>query len=147
MTAKKVLDLSVFVVSNVIINLVDVVTDGITAYALCEKKIKYPQLRMLTFYFAGGIHVYWSGLTIFWIFVPFILHFSIIIFRQYDRQKAIREVFLHFPLGIPIKNAHAAYQLYKVEYTTPMPVASIKKIEEIKMAAGNLTQGEAFMVC
>ena len=96
--------------------------------------------------FVGGIHSYWTGLTVFWIFAPFILHLFIIIFKRQDWKNALKQAFLHFPLAIPLRNCWAAYKLSKVDYSDPMPVSSITDIEEIKKVAGNLTQGEAFLV-
>ena len=96
---------------------------------------------------AAGIHVYWAWLTILWIFGPFLLHLPIILLKQKgDRKSCLKEAFRHFPLVIPLQNSRAAYDLYQVKYSESMSVSSLTKIENIKMVAGKLSQGEAFMV-
>ena len=145
MKFKKVCDIFLFLVSNVIINFTDTITDVITAYALC--KLKFLVCNSINKYITDGIHVYWALLTIFWIFAPFFLHLSIILLKQKaDRKKCLKEAFLHFPLVIPVQNSRAAYALYQVKYSDSMPISSLTKIENIKMVAGKLSQGEAFMV-
>ena len=145
MKLKKVWDIFLFLVSNVIINFTDTITDITTAYFLCKFNILI--YNRSNTYITDGIHVYWAWLTIFWIFAPFLLHLSIILLkRKGDRKKCLKEAFLHFPLVIPLQNSRAAYHLYLVKYSDPMPVSSLTKIEKIKMVAGKLSQGEAFMV-
>ena len=100
---------------------------------------------------SGGIHPYFSALTILWMFTPFLLEISkwvvLIFLKKGDNWKeGLREAFVHFPLVVPLVNTGRTYRLCFIEYADPMSSVSLDEIEKIKMVAGKLTTTEAFTV-
>ena len=92
-------------------------------------------------------HTYWAMLTILWMFAPFLLHFTVIFLdSKKDWKLGLKKSLRHLPLVIPLGNTYRTYQLYEVEYSDPMSIKSVTLIEKLKMAAGQLTLTEAFMV-
>ena len=146
MKLRKLLTLLVFFVTNVILNFVDVITDGMTASALCKFIIFSFSKYLMIYNFLDEHHAYWSMLTIFWIFAPFLFHLSIILFKPDDWKTGLKEALGHFPLIVPLKNSYAWFKISQVKYSDAMPVGALREIEIIKMSAGKLTQTEAFIV-
>ena len=96
---------------------------------------------------SGGIHPYFSALTILWMFTPFLLEVILIFLQKRDNWRdGLKKAFLYFPLVVPVKNTYHAYQLYEIKYSDPMSSVSRNKIEKIQMVAGKLTMTEAFTV-
>ena len=83
-------------------------------------------------------------------FAPFLLHFLVIFLEALKSRgkwiEGLKKAFKHLPLVIPLTNTKYLYKMYKVEYSDPMPISSVTRIEELKMMAGTLTLTEAFMV-
>lgn len=156
MKLKKLWDISTFLVGNVFLNFSDVITDAMTAYALCKHIILIFTTspshtlnvnHILIVNVAAEIHAAWAMLTIFWMFAPFLLHLTVIVSKRKDDWKTgLKEAFQHFPLVVPVTNTFSTLELCKVEYADSMPVSSLTKIEKIKKEAGKLTQTESFMV-
>ena len=89
----------------------------------------------------------WAGLTIGWIFAPFLYSLASIFL---DRTKTflvrIANTAIHLPLVIPAKNIFHAGQLARINYDKPMSVKALSKKEEIQRTSGELTFKEAFLV-
>ena len=62
-------------------------------------------------------HPYWALLTLFWIFNPFLVHLCKFVAIYFNtRQTEWKNLFLHFPFVIPLKNCYHAYHLYKLNF-------------------------------
>ena len=89
----------------------------------------------------------WAGLTIGWIFAPFLYSLPFIFL---DRTKTffvrIANSATHLPLVIPAKNILHAGQLARVNYDKPMSVEALSEKEKIQQTSGKLTFKEAFLV-
>jgi hypothetical protein len=91
--------------------------------------------------------VYWSSLTIIWVFAPFLFHLASIFLKPVrDWKHGLKEALSHFPLVVALLNSYATFKLSQIKYSDSMPVGLLREIEEIKMKAGKLTQTEAFIV-
>eukprot|EP00090_Calanus_glacialis_P039897 TRINITY_DN69484_c0_g1_i1.p1 TRINITY_DN69484_c0_g1~~TRINITY_DN69484_c0_g1_i1.p1 ORF type:complete len:291 (-),score=44.13 TRINITY_DN69484_c0_g1_i1:28-900(-) len=124
----KLKDILMFFVMNVALNSADLVSDGLTAYAL------------------WAIHPTWAWMTILWMFAPFLLHFLVIFLdKKRDWKGGARKAFIHFPLAIPITNTYHTYKFAEIKYEDPMPAISLTKLEALRMKAGKLSLTEAFM--
>ena len=67
-----------------------------------------------------------------------------------EEKQRICSLFIHLPLGVPIKNiSHAIHLLLEFvdqKYKDVVSVSALTKIDNIKMVSGNLTFKEAFLV-
>ena len=86
----------------------------------------------------------WAGLTIGWIFAPFLYSLPSI-FRDRTNE-TLTNLAVHFPMMIPVKNIFHAGQLARINYDKPMSVEALNKKEEIQQTSGRLTFKEAFLV-
>ena len=89
----------------------------------------------------------WAGLTIGWIFAPFLYSLpSIFLDQMKTFLVRIANSAIHLPLVIPAKNIFHAGQLARINYDKPMSVKALSKKEEIQRTSGELTFKEAFLV-
>ena len=89
----------------------------------------------------------WAGLTIGWIFAPFLYSLpSIFLDRTKTFLVRIANSAIHLPLVIPAKNIFHAGQLARVNYDKPMSVEALREKEKIQGTSGKLTFKEAFLV-
>ena len=82
-------------------------------------------------------------------FLPFVLSLPIILYSG-EKMQRICSLFIHLPLGVPIKNISHTIQLFlefvDQKYKDVVSVSALTKIENIKRVSGNLTFMEAFLV-
>ena len=78
-------------------------------------------------------HPYWAFLTLFWIFNPFLVHLCKFVAIYFNtRQADWKNLFLHFPFVIPLKNCYHAYHLYKLNFGENKTYVN-EKAEEIQL--------------
>jgi len=120
---RKVQATVVFVVFNVVFPSADILSDFFTAIDLSK-----------------GDHQYWCGITIFWMFAPFIFNLLIYILKSFKKPGHVTNgfynVLLHFPFILPITNSLLAIQLLKMDLTNPENSAKIEKIKKTAAISG-----------
>ena len=92
-----------FVVFNTILPLFDMGTD----------------LKAVFLYLYGvTYHPNWAALTLMWIFVPFVLHLVKFVYHLLAKtgEADWKDLLLHFPFVLPLRNLWLAYRLYKLNY-------------------------------
>ena len=95
--------LPTFFVFNVGLPLLDMATD----------------LQAFIIYFFYDDHPNWAFLTLFWIFNPFLMHlvkFCAVFVKKGEADWF--NLFLHFPLVLPLRNFYLTVKLYKIGYGT-----------------------------
>ena len=97
-----------FITFNTILPLVDMSTD----------------VRAVILYLtAVGVayHPNWAALTLVWIVVPFLLHLVKFLYQKLARtgEASWRDLFLHIPFVLPIRNLYYAYLLHKLDFGRP----------------------------
>ena len=89
-----------FIFFNSVLPTLDVVTD----------------IKAFLFYLSLE-HVNWAILTITWIVVPFAIHLVKFLYHFAKTKKAEwRNLFLHIPLILPLRNLYSAYQLHELGF-------------------------------
>ena len=62
-------------------------------------------------------HVHWAVLTVTWIVVPFAIHLVKFFYQFAKTRKAEwRDLFLHIPFVLPLRNLYFAYRLNKLGF-------------------------------
>ena len=62
-------------------------------------------------------HVHWAVLTVTWIVVPFAIHLVKFLYQFAKTRKAEwRDLFLHIPFVLPLRNLYFAYRLNKLGF-------------------------------
>ena len=97
-----------FITFNTILPLVDMSTD----------------VRAVILYLtAVGVayHPNWAALTLVWIVVPFLLHLVKFLYHLLAKtgEASWRDLFLHIPFVLPIRNLYYAYLLHKLDFGRP----------------------------
>ena len=95
-----------FVVFNTILPLFDMGTD----------------LKAVFLYLYGvAYHPNWAALTLVWIVVPFVLHLIKFLYHLLAKtgEASWRDLLLHFPFVLPIRNLYYAYLLHKLGFGSP----------------------------
>ena len=66
-------------------------------------------------------HPNWAALTLVWIVVPFLLHLVKFLYHLLARtgEASWRDLFLHIPFVLPIRNLYYAYLLHKLDFGRP----------------------------
>ena len=137
--AGKMIKLGLFVVFNSILPFTDVATDGITFFDLLENG-----------------HTNWAAATFYFMWNPFILHLLTFIKNiikawwegdeDFAWQAELKEVFLHLPFVVPIKNIYNAYRLFQMGFgTEQMDETFWEEVEKIQYEAGMIGMQESFM--
>ena len=95
-----------FITFNTILPLFDMGTD-IRAFFLYLSTVAY--------------HPNWAALTLVWIMVPFILHLIKFLYHLLAKtgEANWRDLFLHIPFVLPIRNLYYAYKLHKLGFGMP----------------------------
>ena len=133
------ISLGLYVVFNSILPFTDVATDGITFFDLIENG-----------------HTHWAAVTFYFMWNPFILHLLTFIKNiikvwwkgdeNFDWQAELKEVFLHLPFVVPIKNIYNAYRLFQMGFgTEQMDEIFWEEVEKIQYEAGMIGMQESFM--
>ena len=74
-------------------------------------------LQSFIIYFFYDDHPNWAFLTLFWIFNPFLMHLVKFCAVLVKTGKADWfDLFLHFPLVLPLRNFYLTIQLWKMGY-------------------------------
>ena len=133
--------LGLFVVFNSILPFTDVTTDGVTFFELLENG-----------------HANWAAATFYFMWNPFILHLLTFVYNfiqacrkdddnsDFDWQAELKNVLLHLPFVVPIKNLHNAYRLYKIGFGKKhFDEKNSRKVERIQHEAGMQGMHESFM--
>ena len=95
------LNLTKFLFSNVALPLFDIGTD----------------FQAFIFYLFYYDHPRWALLTLFWICNPFFVQLGKFFANLYNTREADwKNLFLHLPFVIPIRNCFLAYQLHKLNF-------------------------------
>ena len=70
---------------------------------------------------AVAYHPNWAALTLVWIVVPFVLHLIKFLYHLIARtgEANWRDLFLHIPFVLPIRNLYYAYLLHKLGFGMP----------------------------
>ena len=92
-----------FIVFNSVLPLFDMGTD----------------IRSFVFYLSAvTYHPNWAALTLMWIFVPFVLHLVKFVYHLLAKtgEADWKDLLLHFPFVLPLRNLWLAYRLYKLNY-------------------------------
>lgn len=146
MKLKKIWDISVFVVSNVLVNSLYFCLPGTTCCGCCTFWLnKQMQIQICHC-------IAWSILTIVWICCPFMMHLYIMCFDRscFDGscnfKLGLKKRLVTSALVILIKNTYNAYRLYKIKYEDTISTNSLTQIEAIKMESGKLALMQAFLV-
>ena len=89
-------------------------------------------------------HVHWAVLTITWIVVPFAIHLVKFLYQFAKTRKAEwRDLFLHIPFVLPLRNLYFAYRLNKLgfgrEDFDPANWPAVEKIQA-KVAKDGLSE-------
>ena len=89
-------------------------------------------------------HVHWAVLTITWIVVPFAIHLVKFLYQFAKTRKAKwRDLFLHIPFVLPLRNLYFAYRLNKLgfgrEDFDPANWPAVEKIQA-KVAKDGLSE-------
>ena len=92
-----------FITFNTILPLFDMGTD-IRAFFLYLSAVAY--------------HPNWAALTLVWIVVPFVLHLIKFLYHLLAKtgEANWRDLFLHIPFVLPIRNLYYAYKLHKLGF-------------------------------
>ena len=71
--------------------------------------------------FGVAYHPNWAALTLVWIVVPFLLHLVKFLYHLLARtgEASWRDLFLHIPFVLPIRNLYYAYLLHKLDFGRP----------------------------
>ena len=95
-----------FITFNTILPLFDMGTD-IRAFFLYLSAVAY--------------HPNWAALTLVWIVVPFVLHLIKFLYHLLAKtgEANWRDLFLHIPFVLPIRNLYYAYKLHKLGFGRP----------------------------
>ena len=134
---RKMKDLFFFITFNIILNGSDVILDGLTAWRFSS-------------YNQPGL----AGLTILWVFTPFLYSIPHIMAtlscgKKCITKKTIKDgvenAWIHLPLVIPVINIYHAYELYQTDYSGQKINASQNRIEKIKRVSGKVAFKEAFL--
>ena len=102
----KMLDILKFITFNCILPLFDMGTD----------------VRAVFLYLFGvAYHPNWAALTLVWIVVPFLLHLVKFLYHLLAKtgEASWRDLFLHIPFVLPIRNLYYAYLLHKLGFGKP----------------------------
>ena len=100
------LDILKFITFNCILPLFDMGTD----------------VRAVFLYLFGvAYHPNWAVLTLVWIVVPFVLHLVKFLYHLLAKtgEASWRDLFLHIPFVLPIRNLYYAYLLHKLGFGSP----------------------------
>ena len=90
-----------FLFTNVALPLFDIGTD----------------FQAFIFYLFYYDHPNWALLTLFWIFNPFFVQLAKFVADLYNTREADwKNLFLHIPFVIPIRNCYRAYQLHTLDF-------------------------------
>ena len=89
-------------------------------------------------------HVHWAVLTVTWIVVPFAIHLVKFLYQFAKTRKAEwRDLFLHIPFVLPLRNLYFAYRLNKLgfgrEDFDPANWPAVEKIQA-KVAKDGLSE-------
>ena len=95
-----------FITFNTILPLFDMGTD-IRAFFLYMSAVAY--------------HPNWAALTLVWIVVPFVLHLIKFLYHLLAKtgEASLRDLFLHIPFVLPIRNLYYAYKLHQLGFGMP----------------------------
>ena len=71
--------------------------------------------------FGVAYHPNWAALTLVWIVVPFLLHLVKFLYHLLAKtgEASWRDLFLHIPFVLPIRNLYYAYLLHKLGFGSP----------------------------
>ena len=100
------LDILKFITFNCILPIFDMGTD----------------IRAVFLYLFGvAYHPNWAVLTLVWIVVPFVLHLVKFLYHLLAKtgEASWRDLFLHIPFVLPIRNLYYAYLLHKLDFGRP----------------------------
>ena len=122
-----------FLVFNVCLSSVDVVTDLINFFTL------YPD------------HPYWAYITLTWMFTSFSVHATLFFIKviwidntKRTCQDFYKEVIIHFPGVATFHNLWMARRLYQLKWgTKDLKTEDHKEVEEILAEAGRTSHGES----
>ena len=122
-----------FLVFNVVLPTVDVVTDLINFFTLLPD------------------HPYWAYITLTWMFTSFSVHAALFFINAIWIDHTIRtwqnfykEVVIHFPGVATFHNLWMAWRLYQLKYgTSNFKTKDHKEVEEILHEAGRTSHGES----
>ena len=105
----KMIKLGSFVIFNSILPFTNVATDGVTFFDLHNNG-----------------HNNWAAATAYFMLNPFILHLLNFVYNfieawwkddeDFDWRSELKEVFLHLPFVVPIKNLYNAYRLHQMGF-------------------------------
>ena len=76
-------------------------------------------IRSFVFYLSAvAYHPNWAALTLVWIVVPFLLHLVKFLYHLLNKtgEASWRDLFLHIPFVLPIRNLYYAYLLHKLDF-------------------------------
>ena len=79
-------------------------------------------VRAVFLYLFGlAYHPNWAALTLVWIVVPFLLHLVKFLYHLLNKtgEASWRDLFLHIPFVLPIRNLYYAYLLHKLDFGRP----------------------------
>merc|ERR1719319_1094633 len=95
-----------------------------------------------TFVTLVTLHPWWAGLTLVWVFVPFFINlgkFTYDVIRNWkngegmDKMGGLKDVFIHFPFVLTIRNFCLADRLYGMGFgTSGFDPALSAKVEDIQ---------------
>jgi len=126
-----------FFIFNSVIPFGDVLSDFVTFLALYHQD-----------------HPNWSIITFFLMWNPFLINLVVFSYEHIKAKKTkepfatstkLRDVFLHLPLVLILKNSYKTYQLYRLRFDmTDFNSKNQKEVEEIQYEAGITSLYEAF---
>ena len=66
-------------------------------------------------------HPKWAGLTLSWMFAPFTIHvgkffYRIVIKRGVNWREELKELIIHFPFALPVRNVVLGWRLYRLRF-------------------------------
>ena len=66
-------------------------------------------------------HPKWAGLTLSWMFAPFTIHvgkffYRIVIKRGVNWREEMKELVIHFPFALPVRNVVLGWRLYRLRF-------------------------------
>ena len=66
-------------------------------------------------------HPKWAGLTLSWMFAPFTIHvgkffYRIVIKRGVNWCEELKELIIHFPFALPVRNVVLVWRLYRLRF-------------------------------
>ena len=124
-------DIIKFVFFNSALPIVDILTD-IRAFILYRLVYDHPN---------------WANITLFWIWVPFILHLSWFLYHFVAKtgEADLKRLGLHIPFVLPLRNLYLAFRLYQMKFgMEDFDNRDWKAVEEILAQAARAGRSESY---